>query len=575
MTKYQSKRVVESFIEGVLNGKRIAGKHQKYAVQRYINDIGNGYSRGIYFDEKMADYACNFFPIFCTHSMGGQFAGKQFTLEPWQAFCTWNIFGWKRQETSLRRFKKAYITVAAKSGKSTWMGGMADLLAIADVPQEPRAHIFICSTKLEQAKVLFDEAAEFLQSEQNAELANDFTIYKTKPPKIEFTNGNRIAVVTVSGKLDAINAHAIIRDELHAFDESHRQGCEKLSSRMLARQQPLMIDITTAGDVDSILWKEEDSYASRVVEAGALHEPLDDSYFSFIARMDEGDDPFSETSWHKANPSLGVTIPVKTIAEEANRAKNDGVKLNEFLRYKCNVEVSRSSVAILPEQWAKGAKPVSHVNWQHGFGGCDLSRSRDFTSIAACFPVVDDNGKLDRYELISKTWTCSHNKSIRLDREPFRSWVYNGKLNVIEGNAIVYTEIQDEIERWTEIYGIQQWSFDPHRALELIDSLEKKGVNCFKFYQTPGMYNEPCERFRELMDQGKIWHGNDLILTWQFGNLEYFKPKNRADGLIMPNKRNDKSKIDAACASLMAFKGCLFAEQTALDYYEKNQVEMG
>ena len=575
MNKFQSRKVIESYIESVLNGKRIAGKHQKYAVQRYTEDVGSGYSRGLYFDEKSADWACNFFPVFCRHTMGGQFANKPFTLEPWQAFCTWNIFGWRKQSDSLRRFKKAYITVAAKSGKSTWMGGMALLLALADCPMEPRAHIYICSSKMEQSRLVFDESTNFLSQPQNEFLDNTYTIYKTSPRKIEFDNGSKIAIVAVGAKLDGINAHAIIRDELHAFTESYREGCEKLSSRMLARQQPLMIDITTAGDDKATIWKEEDSYAARVVEAGALMQPLDDTYFSFIARMDEGDDPFSEQSWHKANPSLGVTVPVSTIAEEANRAKNDGTKRIEFLRYKCNVQTSASSVAILPEQWEKGSKPTCHAEWEPGYGGCDLARTRDLASISAMFPVRNNDGGIERYEVISKSWTCSQNEGIRLDREPFRSWIANGKLNVIEGDMILYEEIQEEIERWTNIYNVQQWAFDPHRAMEFITKLEAKGVNCYKFFQSPGMYNEACEKLPELASQGKIVHGGDPVLAWQIGNLEYIKPKNRGDGLVMPNKRNAASKIDAACATLMAFQGCLFAENQALNFYDNNNVEMG
>lgn len=569
MEKFQSKRVVESYIESVLNGKRIAGKHQKYAVQRYIEDIGSGYSRGLYFDEKSADRACNFFPVFCEHTLGAQFAGKPLILEPWQAFCTWNIFGWRRQETSLRRFRRAYITVAAKAGKTTWMGGVALLLAIADMPMEAGPHVFICSTKLDQSRLLYDETVKFV--EKKTELMKSCKIYRA-PHRIEFPSiHGKICPIALGPKIDGINAHAVIRDELHAFTEYHREGCDKLLSRMDARSQPLMVDITTAGSDKSNLWREEDGHASRVVESVVSGQVIDDSYFAFIARMDHGDDPFDEKSWHKANPSLGVTVQVSTVRDEANRARIDPIAKNKFLRYKCNVEVTDSNVAILPEQWALGNSPVSHVLWDEGYGGVDLARTRDFAAISAVFPIRDDSGKAVKWELMSRSWVA-RNGATPIDQEPFRSFIAQGKLSVIEGDRIVYDELEEEILRWAEVYNVKQWAFDPNRAAETMDRLWKTGLinPPFEFWQKAHKYNEPCVRFVDEVAKGNVRHGNDPVLTYQATNLEYITD---TEGLVRPNKKNVRQKIDGMVATLMAFSECLFAEKQGPSFYDSNELE--
>lgn len=555
--KYQSRKVVESYCESVLNGKRIAGKHQKYAVQRYLEDIGSGYARGLYFDEAAADYACNFFPVFCTHTIGAQFAGKPLTLEPWQAFCVWNLFGWRRQETSLRRFKRAYITVAAKAGKSTFAAGLALMLAIADRPAEPGAQVFICSTKLEQARIVYDEVVKFV--ELNPELDGFYTIYRAPPPRIMFDQiHSRISTIAIGGKLDGINAHGIIRDELHAFTESHREGCEKLSSRMLARQQPLMVDITTAGSDKSLLWREEDDYASRVAESAISGDIVDDSYFSFICRMDTTDDPYEETSWHKANPSLGVTIPVATIAEEANRAQQDATKRHEFLRYKCNVQVTSTIAAIQPEEWAVGDKPLTKGQWTEGFGGIDLARTRDLAAIGAVFPVRDENNNITHWDVATRCWIAKDGGT-RIDREPFRSWILDGKLSVIEGDRIVFDELEQEIVRWSEIYNVVRWHFDPYRAAELMTRLNANhGIAVEPFQQRTTTFNEPCTRFVDELVQGRIHHGGDPVLSWQSGNLEWYID---SGGLVKPDKGQRETKIDAMVAVLMAFGGALFDSQ--------------
>lgn len=556
---FQSRKVVESYVESVLNGKRIAGKHQRYAVERYLADVGSAYSRGYYFDEEAAHKACNFAPIFCKHSIGAQFVGKPFILEPWQAFCVWNLFGWRKQSDSLRRFKKAYITVAAKSGKTTWAAYLAYMLTVFDSPVEASAHTFLTSTKLEQAKLVFDEVEKFVSS--NPYVADTAQVYRSPPQRILFGD-NKIQIIAIGGKLDGINAHAIIRDELHAFTESHREGCEKLISRMKARQQPLFIDITTAGSDKSLLWLEEDSYATQVAESVVSGSVIDDTYFPFICRMDVGDDPYDEHSWHKANPSLGVTIPVATIAEEANRAKNDASARQAFLRYTCNVQVSASCRAITPEQWQIGAKPLSRAMWREGYGGIDLARTRDFAAIGAVFPITDDNGNLLRWEVTSRVWVAREGGT-RLDREPFRSWIANGKLSVIEGDRILFDELESEIVRWRDVYGVNKWRFDPYRAAEMMTRLaEIHGVAVEPFAQKTTTYNEPCTRFVDELVNGRIYHGGDEVLTWQAGNLEFFVD---SGGLVKPDKGARDSKIDGMVAILMGFSGALFDQKQSAD----------
>lgn len=557
---------VDAYIESVVGtDKAVVGKHQRYAVKRYLSDVENAGERGLYFDPDIATRACVFFRDYCTTTIGEV---KPFQLTPWQVFCNWNIFGWRRKETGLRRFRKAYISVAAKSGKTTYAGGLANLVTMADEPFEFGAQTFIVSTALSQSMICYNECLKMVMN--NPELRAMTKIYKS-PHRIEIPESQgSVRPFPCSNKVDGYNLHCIVKDELHEWHESYREASDKLKSRMLARRQPIEITITTAGNQKSILWKQEDQWATRVVESVESGDILDDSLFSFIGRIDEGDDIFDPKVWVKANPNIGITVEHSMIAEDVNRAKHDPVERNRIIRYIGNREVTSSVSAIAPEFWATGAKPLSRASWEDGKGAVDLSATRDFTSIAACFPVVED-GVIVRHEAITKTWTCSDNRSLRLDREPFRTWIHQGKLHVMEGNHIVYQEIEDEIRRWTEVYGITQWAFDPNRALDIMDRMSKDGYQIFPFNQSHTKYNEACERFQEEVECGRLIHGNDPVLNWQIGNLEWEIKNN----LRRPNKNNAASKIDAACALLMAFQGCLFAEKTAGSFYDNNEVEMG
>jgi phage terminase large subunit-like protein len=61
------------------------------------------------------------------------------------------------------------------------------------------------------------------------------------------------------------------------------------------------------------VWAEERSDAIAVVEGRAT----DDAMLVLIYTLDEGDDPFDEAVWPKANPNLGVSVKVDTLREQA------------------------------------------------------------------------------------------------------------------------------------------------------------------------------------------------------------------------------------------------------------------
>ena len=53
-------------------------------------------------------------------------------LGDWQAFITVSMFGWVDRKTGLRRFRKVYIEVARKNGKSTFAAALLIVLTFFD-----------------------------------------------------------------------------------------------------------------------------------------------------------------------------------------------------------------------------------------------------------------------------------------------------------------------------------------------------------------------------------------------------------------------------------------------------------
>jgi phage terminase large subunit-like protein len=68
------------------------------------------------------------------------------------------LFGWKRPDGT-RRYRKLWLEVARKNGKTEFAAALALLLFVAD--GEMGAQIYSLATDKEQARIVFDKAARW------------------------------------------------------------------------------------------------------------------------------------------------------------------------------------------------------------------------------------------------------------------------------------------------------------------------------------------------------------------------------------------------------------------------------
>jgi phage terminase large subunit-like protein len=152
-------QAVQGYIDGVLDGTVIAGDLIRLAVQRHVDDLRSGIDRGLRFDPAKAEQAIEFFS-YLKHSKG-EWAGQEFTLEPWQQFIVWTLFGWMRVDGT-RRFRTAYVEIPRKNGKSTMGAGVGLKLAFAD--GEDGAEVYSAATKHDQALIVHSEATRMVKA---------------------------------------------------------------------------------------------------------------------------------------------------------------------------------------------------------------------------------------------------------------------------------------------------------------------------------------------------------------------------------------------------------------------------
>jgi Phage terminase-like protein, large subunit len=116
-----------------------------------------------WFDERAATVAVAFFEKLLMHTKG-EWAGQPFKLQEWQRDGIIRpLFGWKREDGT-RRYRRAYIEIPRKNGKSTLSAGIALYLLFAD--DEPGAEVYSAAADRDQARIVFDEAKRMVEANQ-------------------------------------------------------------------------------------------------------------------------------------------------------------------------------------------------------------------------------------------------------------------------------------------------------------------------------------------------------------------------------------------------------------------------
>jgi phage terminase large subunit-like protein len=559
--------MVKKYCESVRSGVRVAGRYEKMAVARYDDDLNNAGDRGWYLDTDIAKRACRFFALYCCHSMG-EWARQPFILSPWQAFCWWNIQGWRNEDDDSRRFRKGYLTVSRKNGKTAFAAAAAVQLSFFDFPNEPVGRGFCAATKKEQAALLWSESRRMIEASPRLEPLCSIMGGKNRAGGQIIVDAGEQKGTTFepvgsdSKTTDGLNPTFVWKDEIHEWRQRHRGLNEKLSTGGASRRQPFEGIITTAGDDDSEIWEEEHEFACRVVEAGSRGEVVDDSVFAFICQIDEEDDPLDEKCWPKANPNYGVSVKPKYLRAQAIEAVQKPSAYNQFVRYHCNRRVASFDQAYPPHLWERGN--VKFDEPQKGdlcFIGFDIGRTNDWAAWSAVFPQkFNDNGEDKwRYVIKSKPYCCKGpNVSTDYASPPYSGWIADGLLGFQPDEVIDTAELKADILEMVSEYEVRSIPYDDSYAKELaLDLFNNYGVPIYAFFQTHLRYNEPLIAFENALIEGRLSHGNCPVLNFQAGNCQYnYDPKGRR--MLDKGNRQRWKKIDGMVAAIMAFSEAIY-----------------
>jgi phage terminase large subunit-like protein len=421
------------YAKDVEAGRIIAGPHVRDACKRHLDDLVTGADRGLEFDVDAADR----FLSFCGSVLrlsDGQFDGVPFDLHASQKFICGSLFGWKIKATGKRRFRRAYIEQGKGNGKSPMVGAIGLYGLTAD--GESGAQIYAAGATKDQAGILFRDAVSMVDK---SPALND-RIRRSGGPGREYNlahlkSGSFFRPVSRETKKTGSGPrpHFALCDEVH----EHPDGgvIEILERGFKFREQPLLIMITNSGsDRQSICWQERKHAVS--VAAGDVD---DDTTFSYVCALDDGDDPFDDPEcWVKANPLLGVTITADYLAIQVKQARNIPAKANGIRRLHFCEWTDAENAWISRAAWERvedHTLELSDFVGERCYAGLDLSAKTDLTAKALVFEDGHDEDGKPRFAAFVHGYTPADTMRARAERDgaPYDLWAEAGFITATPG----------------------------------------------------------------------------------------------------------------------------------------------
>jgi len=402
-----------------------------------------------------------------THTKGAH-AGQPFRLRRWQEHDIIRPL-FKTDRAGRRVYRTCLLMMPRKNGKTELAAALALDGLLFD--GEQGAEVYSAAADKDQASLVFHVAAQMLRNDPA--LYNIVEIVDSQKRIVHRASGSFYRAISAEAySKHGFNASRVIYDELHAAQE--RELWDVLASSTGARDQPLMIAISTAGfDRHSILW-ELYSYAKRV----QADPSLDPSFLPIIYEAPHEADWTDERVWRACNPALGDFRSIEEMRTAAARARLIPEQENTFRRLYLNQWTEQASRWIALAAWdACATAPRELAPRSRCYLGLDLSSTRDFTALVGVFPDAAGPGFDVRAHFFIPADTASERE--RRDHMPIAQWVREGWVTLTPGPVINYEIVRATVNQWAARYAVAEVGVDPWNATDLVTRLsDQDGLTC-------------------------------------------------------------------------------------------------
>lgn len=500
------------YAEDIVSKKVLANIDRVLACKRFLADLERD---DLDFRSDKFDFVIDLIEGTIHHVQGEDkngvsFKGTPMLLTDWQKFVCVNLFGFFRKGTDIRRFNEALIFLPRKQGKTSFSAALAEAKSVLDRGSGAKTYIVANSVKqtMESFGFLVDNV-ETLRGDVNKLRIRDNN--QEHSISIDFGDGTAemYAIANQEDKLDSLNCNCLILDELHSWKRAGAKKYILMKNAMKAYRNKLLIGISTAGDIpDGFL-------ANRIktlhdVLNGTITDKAYDSYFIFICKADQDkegnvlnskgkitalDDP---EVLQMCTPSIGVTVTVDELLDDAAQAMNEPQLRAEYLNKTLNIftnalnayfDINEFRSSDDEYNWTLEELAKLPITW---YGGADLSKLHDLTA-GAIYGTYKDVDICITHAFFPRAAAI---KKADEDGIPLFGWEEDGWLT-IDNTATV---LPDDIVNWFISmkkmgFKIKIVGFDKKFGREFFLKMKKAG---FKIQDQPQYFYVKSEGFRHI-----------------------------------------------------------------------------
>lgn len=546
---------LERYVNAVLDGEIPSNKWVRLACERFVRDFERSQQDDPefpwYFDTEAADHVVTWVEKL-PHTKGKWFAKKELLqLGDWQCFIYGSIFGWKHKETKLRRFLEAFILVPRKNGKSCGIAAPMGLYVMCETKNDAGIEVYCGASTEKQAWEVFRPARLIVKRTRDLREHYDFEV--NAKSLVMIADHNRFEPV-IGNPGDGPSPSLAITDEFHEHEDARQ--VETFRTGMLAREEPLLLEISTAGSNLIGPCKDQHDECCKILDQTLSDETI----FCIMWGCDEGDKWDSIEALEKANPNLDVSVSRAYLLAEMQKARRNPVKQNAFKTKHLNQWVGAKSawlnMLLLHRCKTEGLK-FEDMHGDECWIGVDLASRIDLAS--ACF--LFKNG-----ERFKAFWRHYLPEEIVYNsgNENYSAWAEAGLIITTPGNQIDFGFIEDDIKEAAKDVTVNEIAYDPYQATQFATRLEDEGFEMIEVRQTSLQFNEPMTKAEEIIYAQRL-EFDDPVAAWAFGNTVCQLYGN----LKKATKEREQNKIDPVVAFLMALKRALVEPDTisASDVY--------
>ena len=556
---------VTEYARKIVAGEILAGMWARLACERHLKDLkrseANDPKFPYRFDPEKAGRLLYWLELM--PHIEGEWGSPTITLELWQKFTFGAPFGWIHKVTGLRRFRKVYVSVGRKNGKTAILAGIGWYGLLCDGEVGPQ--VFNGANKLEQAMILFDAAKAML--DKRPEIFGRFGVQKRGEKRLWHPkkNGRWRPISKTPG--DGGGASFFIQDEFH--EAKTATMTEAMVTGQGARRQPMAWFITTAGfniggpcySYELQIQKILQGTVTLETTFGIIYAPDLVKYTDPFGNECQPDDWTSLAAAMKANPNWSVSVLEDAFFAELNEAIADTAQQVAFKTKRLNIWCNAADGYYNLQDWAACADADLKLEQFVGedcVDGLDLANKLDLCAAVLVFrralPEIDPETGLevlkDHYYCFLRAWQPSA-VTHRKENTHYQAWAQAGRLTVTDGNITDYGRILRELLVDAGIYNLREIAFDQREAGFLLQEFEKVegSVTQFEVPQNVQNLSEPMKWLKSLVVDRRIHHDGNPLLAWAISNVVAREDHNKN---VFPRKAKDELKIDPHSALLNA-----------------------